>query len=69
MAQEAREYEKEYKVHPAMSVITQDCFIRQATIRANEHTQRIFISKSTLGVRNQNDSFINSEQCLNPIFH
>ena len=40
--------------------MTQDCFIRQATIRANEHTQRIFISKSTLWVRKQNDSFINS---------
>lgn len=35
---------------PAMSVMTQDCFIRQAAIRANEHTQRIFISKRTLWV-------------------
>jgi len=45
---------------PAMSVMTQDCFISQATIRANEHTQRIFIAKSTLWIRKQNDSFVNS---------
>ena len=43
-----------------MSVMTQDCFISQATIRANEHTQCIFIAKSTLWIRKQNDSFVNS---------
>ena len=45
---------------PAMGIMVKEHLIRQGTIRANEHAQRVFIAKGILEIREQDDSFVNS---------
>lgn len=43
-----------------MGIMVKEHLIRQGTIRANEHAQRVFIAKGILEIREQDDSFVNS---------
>ena len=43
--------------------MVKDHLIRQAAIRAHEHTQHIFIAKGILHIREQDDSFVDSVEC------
>ena len=63
--------DKGRRVFIKYSVMGKDFLIRKGQIRADEHTERIMISKSALGVGKQNDRLVNPIErpfiAMNPI--